>query len=101
MSRAVLVVDDDRFIRKLVTTTLEDVTEQVGGGWDVARNQGDIGHGRVGHRVSPLPRWSHRRSPTLPGPECAYPSARGTQGMRPTATPSSARLSACSSVASP
>ena len=25
MSRAVLVVDDDRFIRKLVTTTLEDV----------------------------------------------------------------------------
>jgi two-component system chemotaxis response regulator CheY len=27
MSRAVLVVDDDRFIRKLVTTTLEDVSE--------------------------------------------------------------------------
>jgi two-component system chemotaxis response regulator CheY len=27
MSRAVLVVDDDRFIRKLVTTTLEDVAE--------------------------------------------------------------------------
>jgi CheY-like chemotaxis protein len=27
MTRAVLVVDDDRFIRKLVTTTLEDVAE--------------------------------------------------------------------------
>jgi CheY-like chemotaxis protein len=27
MSRAVLVVDDDRFIRKLVATTLEDVAE--------------------------------------------------------------------------
>jgi CheY-like chemotaxis protein len=27
MSRAVLVVDDDRFIRKLVTTTLENVAE--------------------------------------------------------------------------
>jgi CheY-like chemotaxis protein len=27
MSRAVLVVDDDRFIRRLVATTLEDVSE--------------------------------------------------------------------------
>jgi CheY-like chemotaxis protein len=27
MTRAVLVVDDDRFIRKLVTTTLDDVSE--------------------------------------------------------------------------
>jgi CheY-like chemotaxis protein len=27
MSRAVLVVDDDQFIRKLVATTLEDVSE--------------------------------------------------------------------------
>ncbi|MDQ6834778.1 MAG: response regulator [Actinomycetota bacterium] len=27
MTRAVLVVDDDRFIRKLVATTLEDVSE--------------------------------------------------------------------------
>jgi two-component system chemotaxis response regulator CheY len=27
VTRAVLVVDDDRFIRKLVTTTLEDVAE--------------------------------------------------------------------------
>lgn len=27
MSRAVLVVDDDRFIRRLVSTTLEDVSE--------------------------------------------------------------------------
>ena len=27
MSRAVLVVDDDRFIRRLVSTTLEDVAE--------------------------------------------------------------------------
>jgi CheY-like chemotaxis protein len=27
MSRGVLIVDDDRFIRKLITTTLEDVTD--------------------------------------------------------------------------
>jgi len=27
MSRGVLIVDDDQFIRKLITTTLEDVTD--------------------------------------------------------------------------
>ena len=27
MSRGVLIVDDDQFIRKLIATTLEDVTE--------------------------------------------------------------------------
>jgi two-component system chemotaxis response regulator CheY len=27
MSRGVLIVDDDKFIRKLITTTLEDVTD--------------------------------------------------------------------------
>ena len=34
-------------------------------------------------------------------PAGGYPSARGTQGMRPISMPSSARLSASSSVASP
>ena len=29
MSRGVLIVDDDQFIRKLIATTLEDVTQRV------------------------------------------------------------------------
>ena len=56
----------------------------------------DRGGRQQGHQ-----RGEHRRVSRAGGRRAAYPSARGTQGMRATSMPSSANASACSGVVSP